>query len=89
MADAIRWNMRTLVEIANAVNVAECIPAAERVAAAARDPHHPELAAFIHVETDPRSSTRDWAHARVVNGHPHAMAIESKHGVLARALGQA
>lgn len=89
MADAIRWNMSTFVKIANEVNVAVCIPAAERVAAATRDPHHPELADFIHIKTDPRAGVRDWAHARVVNGHPHAMALESKHGVLARALGQA
>jgi hypothetical protein len=87
MAD-VKWNMGTFVAIGNQVNAEVCIPAAERVAAAARDEHHPELPPFIHVKTDTRGFP-DWAHARVVNGHPHNMGIEAKHGVLARALGAA
>ncbi len=91
MADVkIKWRMGTFVAIGNQVNAVVCIPAAERVAAAASGAlaeHHPELDA-IHVKTDTRGLP-DWAHARVVNGHPHAMAIEAKHGVLARALGSA
>ena len=89
MAVQFKLNMATLVEIANAANAKICVPAANKVAAAARSPHHPELAEFIHVKVDPRSGAGDWAHARVVNGHPHALKIESKHGVLARALGEA
>ena len=90
MADVrMKWNMGTFAAIANAVNAAECIPAAERVAAAVSDAHHPELSQFIHVKTDPRSGLNDWAHARVVNGHPHAMTVEAKHGIMARALGSA
>ena len=90
MADVkIKWNVGELVRITNLVNAGVCIPAAERVAAAATDAHHPELPQFIHVQVDPRSGIRDWAHARVVNGHPHAMTIEAKHGTLARAMGSA
>lgn len=89
MTVKLKLDMATLVEIANKANSAICVPAANKVAAAARSPHHPELAEFIHVKVDPRSGVGDWAHARVVNGHPHAMKIESKHGVLARALGSA
>lgn len=90
MADVrIKWNMGEFVRIANAVNAEVCAPAAAKVAAAATDPHHPELGPFIHEHTDPRSGLGDWAHTRVVSGHPHAMTVEAKHGVLARALGSA
>lgn len=90
MADVkIKWNMGEFVRIANAVNAELCAPAAAKVAAAARDDHHPEYGPFVHTTTDPRSGLGDWAHTRVVSAHPHAMTIESKHGVLGRALGSA
>lgn len=88
MAVKIKWNMGEFVAIANAVNEAECIPAAERVAAGVRG-QQPEYGQFAHVETDPRSGLRDWAHARVVVAAPHAMTTEARHGYLARALGSA
>lgn len=85
----LKWNMGQFVAIANKVNAAVCMPAAERVAGAVSDAHHPELPEFIHTATDPRSGLRDWARSVVINGHPHAMTVEAKHGVLARALGSA
>lgn len=92
MADVkLKWNIGTFTSIANEVNEAICIPAATRVRDAARvglADHHPELDA-IHLQTDPRSGVRDWAHVRVINGHPHADLIEAKHGVLGRAMGAA
>lgn len=86
----IKWNMGTFVAIGNQVNAEICGPLGDKVAAAASSAlaeHHPELDA-IHIFTDTRGE-KDWAHTMVINGHPHAMAIESKHGVLARALGAA
>lgn len=85
----VSWNNALMVSIANKTNREICVPAAERVAAAARDPHHPELAQFVRVGVDPRAGFEDWAHAAVFNDHPHAMKVEAKHGVLGRALGSA
>lgn len=85
----LRWNMGTFIAIANQVNAAVCGPAAERVKAAVSDAHHPELPEFIHTATDPRTGVGDFARTVVINGHPHAMTVEAKHGVLARALGSA
>ena len=90
MADVrMKWRMGTFVEIANAVNAAQCMPAAERVAAAVSAPGHEDMPSFVHVRSEPRSGVRDWAHAFVVNSYPSAVQVEAKYGSLARALGSA
>lgn len=90
MADVrMKWRMGTFVEIANAVNAAQCIPAAQRVKAAVSAPGHEDMPSMVHVVTDPRSGVRDFAHARVVNAYPSAMQVEAKYGSLARAMGSA
>ena len=88
----MKWRMREFVAIANQVNAAICVPIAERVAAdvrASAPEGHPDMAKFVHVDTDPRSGLRDWAHASVFNNYPGAMTLESRHGLMGRALGSA
>lgn len=91
MADVqIKWRMKEFVAIANAVNEEVCVPIAERVAAsvkASTPEGHPDMPAFVHVAVDPRSGLRDWAHATVINAYPGAMTLESRHGLMKRALG--
>lgn len=90
MADVkIKWRIGAFVEIANAVNAAVCIPAAQRVKGAVTAPGHEDMPRMVHVVTDPRSGAGDFAHARVVNAYPSALQVEAKYGSLARALGSA
>lgn len=80
------------VRISNAVNDTFCVPIAEQIAnrAKANAPdNHPEVPRFIHVQTNRRtgfSSGRRWANAVVINGHPYAMRLEAKYGILGRAV---
>jgi hypothetical protein len=78
------------VQISNGVNEQVCKPIAEKVAERARALAPVDTGAYrdsIHVETDVRTDASDWAHSRVVADDPKAMAIESRMGILARALG--
>lgn len=80
------------VRLSNAFNDAICAPLAERVAAkakAAAPANHPEVPQFIHVKKNPRTgfaSGRRWASSVVINGHPYAMKLEAKYGILGRAM---
>lgn len=85
----IKWRMAEFVAIANQVNTAVCIPLAEGVAAHVTAEGHPDMPKFVHVGVDPRSGMRDWAHASVVNAYPGAMTLESRLGLMAKALGSA
>lgn len=88
--DRFQWNMAGLIDLSNDVLEADCIPLAEKVADAARD-NAPEATGdykkSIHVESRKRTSEDDWARAQVVADDDKAAIIESRRGVLGRALG--
>ena len=91
MAD-FELNMSTLIALSNEVNEQVCKPLAEDVAARARAAAPVKTGAYrdtIHVVSDPRSGRADWAHTYVVVGDKKGWIIESRMGVLARALGSA
>jgi len=89
-----RINLAELIEISNAVNEQACRPIAEQIADEARalaesfSVSH-DYQNSIHVEVDPRTGEDDWARSRVVATAPYSMQVESRHGVLARAMGAA
>lgn len=88
----IKFNMAEFIAIANQVNTEICVPLAEGVAATVRasaPEGHPDMAKFVHVGIDPRSGLRDWAHATVVNAYPGALKLESRLGLMTKAMGSA
>ena len=92
MARDFELNMAELIDISNAVNEAVCKPLAEQVAAKARASAPVDSGAYrdsIHVVSDGRTGTKDWAHTYVVATDKKAGIIESRTGNLAKALGSA
>lgn len=88
--DRFEWNMAGLIELSNDVLEADCIPLANEIesAAVASAPEDTgEYKGSIHVEVDRRTSEDDWARAKVAADDPKAAIIESRRGVLGRALG--
>lgn len=90
-SDRFEWNMAGLVELSNEVLDEACIPISEKIADAARE-FAPVGAtgnykASIHTEVDRRTGEADWARAKVVADDPKAAILESRQGVLGRALG--
>lgn len=89
MAGEMTLKFPGLIEIANQVNQQVCRPLGEAIAERARSGVHRvsgDYADGIHVETDPRTSERDFAHTYVVASAPHSMVVEARTGNLARAL---
>ena len=88
--DRFEWNMAGLIELSHEVLEADCIPLAEKVAAAARESapvgETGDYRDGIHVQTDRRTGLNDWAHAYVVADAPHSGFVEARTGNLARAL---
>ena len=88
--DRFEWNMAGLIELSNEVLEADCIPLAEKVAAAARESapvgETGDYKESIHVTSDKRTGETDWAHAYVVADAPHAGYVEARTGSLSRAL---
>lgn len=87
--DFFRFDEQGLIDLSNEVLDSVCMPDARRVADLARSPaprDSGEYAESFRVVRDPRTSMKDWAHAYVVTDAPHAGAVESRTGNLARAL---
>ena len=90
--DDFKLNMSALIALSNEVNEQVCRPMAEAVAARARAAAPVETGAYrdsIHVVSDPRTGRGDWAHTYVVADDRKAWVVESRTGILARALGAA
>ena len=93
MAGTFELNMAELIDISNAVNEQVCKPLAEATAERARADaatftESGDYAASIDVWSEPRTGVNDWARTCVGAKVPYGMQVESRHGVLAKALGQ-
>lgn len=93
MAGDFTLNVQGMIDLTNEVNEQVCKSLAEHVADRARSLAEEftitgDYRDSIHVVTDPRDSWTDWAHSRVVADSDHALQVESRHGTLAKALGE-
>ena len=91
--DRFEVRMDELIEISNEVNNSTCAEVAAAVVSAAKGLAEPISVSHAYQQSiqvlppDPRTGIGDWAHQRVGATAPHAARVESRHGILARALG--
>ncbi|MCH9834277.1 hypothetical protein K0U83_01370 [bacterium] len=93
MAGTFELNMAELIDISNSVNEQVCKPLAEATAERARADAATfavsgDYAASIGVWVEPRTGIKSWARSVVGARIGYGMQVESRHGTLAKALGQ-